>query len=91
MVRYITVRDSEENTKDVIAKLELDGWLSPEYWTGEEGFPEDWPQTAIDSLIFLSPRNGLSFGSSEGLRICERIANTKKPWPFGGGMGRFGK
>ena len=40
MARYITVRDSEENTKDVIAKLELDGWLSPECWTGEEGFPE---------------------------------------------------
>ena len=50
MARYIT---AEPPDVIVIAKLELDGWSTPEYWRGEGGVPEDWPMAAVDGLIYL--------------------------------------
>ena len=37
----------------MIAKLDLDGWIRPEHWKGQEHHPEGWPHASVQSLIHL--------------------------------------
>ena len=75
MARYYALTEpNDSGEQDFVAKLEMDGYVYPEFWEGEERVNEYWPESAVSALIFLfTNRLPLEDMTGEGIEIPDSL------------------
>ena len=76
MAKFTTIKREPNGSYTIIAKLELDGWSSPEFWPEDFSIPTGygWPMSAIDALLNLFTGNSSMTSDHEGIEILDCLA-----------------
>ena len=76
MAKFTAFKREPDGTDTVIAKLELDGWSPPEFWSEDFSVPTGygWPISAIAALLHLFTGNNSMTSGDDGIEIPDCLA-----------------
>ena len=72
MAKYISGKGDTE-LSICCSSLELDGWIIPEYWEGDERSHPGWPNSAVNALIHLFTGDNANDHENEGIEIPDML------------------